>query len=149
MAGEAITITKQFSVNKSELYKAWTDEASLKQWWRPSGKILQTVDTVLEEGGSLVYEFTDSENGSGGLKIEGTYNTVLPEEKLIYSWNWLLENIAVENGNYLLTVEFFGEGEESEIKVTQESTSEFEGVHPHQQGWEDALASLKDLVSRN
>ncbi len=148
MRSETITITKNIAAPKSELYKAWTNEDSLRQWWKPAGNTLQTMEADLKEGGNIIYKFNNGENESTGLTIVGKYKTVLPGEKLVYSWNWLLEDIAIENGTYLLTVEFSGDGEESVIKVSQESTADVEGVHPHQQGWEQALESLSDFISK-
>ncbi|RZJ81396.1 MAG: hypothetical protein EOO20_25195, partial [Chryseobacterium sp.] len=79
----------------------------------------------------------------GQLTIEGEYKSVLPEQKLVYSWNWIMDDQPLENGNYLLNVEFKDEEEGSQIAITQENESEQEGIHPHQEGWEIALTALK------
>lgn len=146
MLNETLNAEKTFDKNVSELYTAWTTESALKQWWKPGGKILKELNAELEKGGKLVYNFESDNNGD--LLIEGSYEEVVPEEKLVYSWNWILDNVPVENGEYKLTVIFTSVGEGSKLLVTQESTSETEGIHPNKSGWESSLQDLEDYLSQ-
>jgi len=145
MKNEPITITKNFKVSAAELFKAWTEESALKSWWKPAGRTLTTLENEIEDGGKILYKFED-ESQEGQLTIEGEYQNALPEEKLVYSWNWIMDDQALENGNYLLTVEFKDSEDGSQLIVTQENQSEQEGIHPHEEGWEDALSSLKNYL---
>ncbi|MDQ1143004.1 SRPBCC family protein [Pedobacter agri] len=145
MKNEPITITKNFKVSAAELFKAWTEESALKSWWKPAGRTLSTLENEIEDGGKILYKFED-ESQEGQLTIEGEYQSALPEEKLVYSWNWIMDDQALENGNYLLTVEFKDAEDGSQLIVTQENQSEQEGIHPHEEGWEVALNSLKNYL---
>ena len=145
MKNEPITLTKNFRVNKAELFKAWTEESALKSWWKPAGRTLSSLENEIKDGGKILYKF-DNESEDGQLTIEGEYQSASPEEKLVYSWNWIMDNQALENGNYLLTVEFQEAEDGAQLLITQENQSEQEGIHPHQEGWEDALASLKKYL---
>ena len=142
MSDQSIVISKRFPVSLDLVYKAWTEESALKDWWKPMGKTLVSVENNVQEGGNVEYVFQDDDNPSGKLTISGTYQTAIPESKLVYSWNWVLDNIAVENANYTLTVEFSEEGEETELKIEQKRDKEMEGVEPHKEGWDEALESL-------
>lgn len=148
MANEPIEEEKTFSVSVSELYKAWTDESALKEWWKPGGRKLQSVVAELEEGGSLTYTFETDEESSGDLLIEGEYEEVLPEEKLVYTWNWKLNDAPVENGEYKLHVGFSGDENESTLNITQETSGDQEAIHPHKEGWEKALENLETYLSK-
>ena len=111
MNNENITIEKTFPVQVRELYRAWTEEDALKTWWQPGGRKLESVKTDLQEGGALVYTFDPNENSEGELIIEGKYETVVPENELVYTWNWALNNEPIENGTYKLNVKFSEAGE--------------------------------------
>ena len=148
MKSEPVNITQDFTVSKTELFSAWTEESALKSWWKPTGRTLSSVENEIKEGGKITYEFEDGDESTGQLTIEGEYKTALPEEKLVYTWNWIVDNEALENGNYLLTVEFTELDGGSQISITQEKQSEDEGIHPHKEGWEEALESLKTYLER-
>ena len=147
MSNENITAQKSFPVDVNKLYKAWTEEAALKEWWKPAGRKLQSVEAVLENGGTIKYTFEPDDNSNGELVIEGTYETVIPNEKLVYSWNWKLDNAPVKDGDYKLSVAFTSENEGSKISISQETEAEQEGIHPHQEGWDNALADLEKYLS--
>lgn len=146
MKNEPITISEKFNVDTATLFRAWTDESALKAWWKPTGKTLSNVENDIKEGGKVAYHFESEAETTGKLTIEGTYQSVIPEQKLVYTWNWIVDDAALENGNYLLTVGFEAAGEGSEISITQENQSETEGIHPHEEGWKEALESLKTYL---
>src|SRR5687768_12395311 len=111
---DQVHIRKNFAVSKAELYSAWVEEAELKQWWMPMNKHLLDVQNEIKEGGSIAYRFEND------LTIDGQYREVQPEEKLVYSWNWKLPHDASHDGEYLLTISFKGDGQQSELEVRQE-----------------------------
>lgn len=149
MINEPVTITQRFAASKADLFKAWTEESALKEWWKPVGKKLSRLENDMKEGGKIRYVFEADNEADGRLTIEGEYKVAEPQEKLVYTWNWVLDNSAVENGNYLLTVEFAGQDGEAELTIHQESQVENEGIHPHKDGWEDALKSLGDYLENH
>ena len=65
----------------------------------------------------------------------------------MYSWNWKLDNAPVKDGEYKLSVAFANENDGSKISITQETEAEQEGIHPHQEGWDNALADLAKYLS--
>lgn len=149
MKQEPISISQKFNVSKQDLFKAWTDEAALKVWWKPAGRSLSSLENNIEEGGEVIYKFDNDDESTGQLEISGRYHTALPEEKLVYSWNWVIDSEALENGNYQLTIEFKDSGEGSEISIVQENKSEHQGIHPHAEGWQEALKALKAYLEED
>lgn len=136
-----VHVTKSFPVSKEELYKAWTAEEQLKQWWKPMNKQLSSVKNDIREGGRVTYHFEDN------LQIEGEYKEVAEGEKLVYSWNWDLPDDSMHKGEYLLTVQFKGEGSESILDVTQENFRSEHSIKPHEEGWEEALEGLRHYLT--
>ncbi len=134
-----IELRKDFKVAVEELYKAWTTEQDLKQWWRPMGNNLTALVNELRDGGRVEYKFSTAE-GEEAFTISGSYKEVQPEKKLVYTWNWKLP--SVEDTDFLLTVEFASTGSGSRLHVIQEQFTSEEALKPHQEGWENALQSL-------
>ncbi len=145
MENNTITTEKTFDTDVKSLYKAWTEESELKQWWKPADRALLSVDTALEEGGKIDYIFEDNDKSS--LKITGEYETVKPEEQLVYTWNWHMDKSPVENGEYKLTIDFDKDGEGSKISIKQENDASEGGIHPNDEGWENALNALNQYLS--
>lgn len=137
---QTVNIQKEFNAVKDNLYRAWTEEGSLKSWWKPMDKTLVSVENDIRPGGKVVYTF------EGDLKIHGEYKEAQPGEKLVYSWIWDLPENGVHGGDYQLTVSFGGEGEKSTLSVLQEAFQNEQSVQPHREGWEQALDDLKRFV---
>lgn len=137
----SVRVSKDFPVSKEELYKAWTEEDQLKQWWKPMNKKLTRVENEIRQGGQVAYFFEDD------LQIKGEYKEVAEEDKLVYSWNWDFPKESMHKGEYLLTVQFSGSGNESKLDITQENFQNEHSIKPHQDGWEEALKDLKEYVS--
>jgi len=55
--------------------------------------------------------------------------------------------MPVENGSYKLRVDFSEEEDGSKLVVTQELNSEHEGIHPHEEGWNEALKNLESYLN--
>lgn len=142
MSNEALTlnIEKEFSAAVDNLYRAWTEEGSLKQWWKPMNKTLVIVENDIRPGGRVAYTFED------GLTIRGEYKEAAPGERLVYTWIWELPEDSVHNGDYQLTIGFDGNGEKSRLSVLQEAFQTEQSVQPHREGWEQALEDLKRFL---
>jgi uncharacterized protein YndB with AHSA1/START domain len=137
-----VQLSKRFPVSKEELYKAWTEPEQLKQWWKPMGNQLKEVDNDIRQGGQVRYRFEDD------LAVTGTYKEAEAGKKLVYSWIWQFPEASLHNGDYLLTVEFKEEGEESTLSITQENIEQEHAIKPHEEGWQEALDALHRHLSK-
>ncbi|HVF97558.1 MAG TPA: SRPBCC domain-containing protein [Flavisolibacter sp.] len=140
---QQIGLQKEFATSKESLYRAWTEDAALKQWWKPMNKELVSVENDIQPGGKVAYTFEND------LKIHGEYKEVQQGEKLVYSWIWDLPDDTQHKGEYLLTIGFSGNSETSRIDVLQENFRDEHSVQPHRDGWEGALEDLKRFVEGN
>ncbi len=138
---------KQFSVPVEQLYQAWITPEDLKQWWHPSENKLTTVELNVQVGGQFKYEF-EAKEGQTSLVITGEYKEVIPNQKLVYTWNWDVNNDHVKKSDHQLTIEFQSAGEGSRIHVTQDNYQNSESVTPHEEGWEKALNDLENYLNK-
>ena len=140
----AVKIEKSFSASVDRVYHAWTDPENLKQWWKPMGNKLTEVVNQLEKGGRIEYKF-EVEDGES-LVITGEYIEVIPNVKLVYTWNWQKEDRPGKDGQYKLMVYFRSSRFGSSIEIFQENNNSPEYIYPHQPGWEEALKHLAEYV---
>ena len=136
-----LEVSKEFECSKEDLFKAWTEQEQLQQWWKPLGKKLVSVTNDLTEGGEVKYQFEDN-----GLTIDGQYKKVSGHDELEYSWNWRLATELVENTTYNLIVRFSGEADQATIAITQSGFDNKESIQPHKQGWEQGLQQLAEYL---
>ncbi len=137
-----------FSVSPDSLYQAWTDPEQLKQWWKPMGSQLTDVVNELNKGGKIEYKFQADEREN--LIITGEYLEVVPNEKLVYTWNWQMNDEALDDSEYKLTVIFKSAENGSRLEIAQENNKDQEPLIPHKHGWEEALDHLaQHLDSQN
>ncbi len=137
-----LQLTKEFPVPADVLYQAWTNDGELKQWWKPMGKNLESVENDIREGGAVRYRFQD------GLEISGEYKEVQEGKRLVYSWIWRFPEASLHNGDYVLTVEFAEAGEGSGLSVTQSASHDEHAIQPHEEGWQEALDALHSHLSK-
>jgi uncharacterized protein YndB with AHSA1/START domain len=142
-----VQCTRQFGVPVERLYTAWTTEADLREWWQPMGNVLSHMTNELQNGGALQYNF-EATDGQPAFSIDGNYKEVVPNQRLVYTWNWKVPNDAIQDSEFLLTIAFRSEGNGSTIDVRQENFISEESVLPHRQGWEKALEDLQQYLSK-
>jgi uncharacterized protein YndB with AHSA1/START domain len=145
--GVSLEIEKTFGVPVERLYQAWTTESDLRQWWRPMENILKQMTNELQEGGQVSYEFENSQQ-QHAFTIHGKYKEVQEGKHLVYTWNWDLPTQAVKESEHLLTVSFESTDSGSRLHIRQDQFADEESVHPHKQGWENALESLRSHVEK-
>lgn len=139
----SLQASKALKVPLSSLYSAWTDAAQLKQWWKPMGLTLSDVENEISEGGKVVYHFKGDEGAS--LTIEGSYQEVQPNARLVYTWNWQFPDEKL-NSSYKLDVTFEGSEVESSIAITQQEEEQQESVKPKESAWDEQLSKLAQFL---
>jgi len=142
-----LELSFDFSVAPEVLYRAWTEEDQLRQWWRPMGNRLLRLTQELKPGGRVEYVFETNE-GEHAFTIHGNYKIVQEGRHLVYSWNWDVAGGPEHEGDFVLDIYFEPRGEGTRLQVRQLEFEGHEAVQPHREGWEQALKDLEAYVSR-
>ena len=81
MTSKPLTVTRQIDAPPSLICKAWTDEASLKQWFGPAGCPISQSSMDFKEGGHYHYGM----KVPTGQTMWGRWDFVeiVPEQKLV------------------------------------------------------------------
>jgi uncharacterized protein YndB with AHSA1/START domain len=122
------------------VFQAWTEADELKHWWGPEGYSTPDARIDLRVGGS--YRLTMVGPMGNTFYLSGSYRTVQPPHKLVYTWSW--EGTSMDGPETLVTVEFRDRGGVTEVVVSHELPPG-QALHAdHVKVWEGSLDRLAD-----
>lgn len=79
-----LTISRLIRAPRADVWRAWTDPASLEQWWVPAPAKCRVAELDLRPGGAFVT--TISENGGAfAPHVRGCILAVDPRERLVFT----------------------------------------------------------------
>lgn len=140
-----IRIERVFDAPRSRVWRAMTDPDLVKQWWG-RGNDLEIVRLELERGGHwrFIEHGPDGDHG-----FEGRYREVLPEERMVltFEWDGMPGYPCVET----MTLEDLGDGRTKLVNTTLFYTSEErDGMLQAgmEQGMNESFAALDRLLAR-
>lgn len=140
MSGATLVLSRRLPATVSELYRAWTDPQVMSQWYAPGDMRVAEIDCNAVVGGNfrVVMEAPDGERHI----TTGTYTEIVPERKLVHSWQWEGSDSRTQ-----VTVEFEAvDCALTELTLTHERFPEEETRDLHEQGWAKCLANLEKFV---
>lgn len=74
--------SRVFDVSRDKMWKAWTEEERMKQWWGPKGFTVAKLRNDLRPGGSMHYCLRTPDGGEMWGKF--AYREVAKEKKLVF-----------------------------------------------------------------
>jgi uncharacterized protein YndB with AHSA1/START domain len=157
------TISRVIKAPLARVWKAWTDEAQLGQWWAPKGFTNLGVKLDLRVGGTMHYGLRSPD----GVEFYGrfVYHEIVPEKRLV-----LVLSFADAEGNVvrhpwdsewplhlLTTIEFADLGNRTEVTVhwlpvdaSGEEAKRFDEAREScKTGWNGTFDNLDALFARN
>lgn len=101
------------------------------------------VEVDLREGGRYRIGM-DIPNEEGVKFVGGTYEQIVPDEKLVFTWAWESWNPETHQDT-LVSVEFNAVGNKTELVLKHEQFRDEKMRKEHNQGWEGCLGRLGAL----
>jgi uncharacterized protein YndB with AHSA1/START domain len=140
-----IRIERVFDAPQGRVWRAFTDPALVRQWWgRGHDLVIERME--VERGGHwrFVEHAPDGTNG-----FEGRYREVVPEERLVYTFEWdgMPGYVVVET----VVLEDLGDGRTRVVNVSLfHTTEERDGMLSSgmEQGLNESYAALDRLLAR-
>ncbi len=125
----------------AKVFKAWTEPEQITKWFGCAGTKEKQITQDFRVGGDYKYDLTTSDGKL--LTAYGTFQEIVPNRKLVYSWN----NTSVEHpaDNTLVSVEFIDKGDATEIILSHSKFGKPASVEGHTMGWTGALDNLAAL----
>ena len=139
MSGPAsLTMTRTFHVSVERLYALWTREELLKKWFCPGDDMtIPIAETDAREGGS--YRIVMQDKDGKTYSPSGIYETVIPNEKLVFSWKWADSEVITR---VTLTFRALGDNE-CELTLIHDGFPDSDMRDLHNEGWDGCLSRLK------
>ena len=135
---ETLRITRVVDADKQRVFKAWTDPAQVKKWWKlGEGWTTPAVEVDLKVGGKI--SLGNAPSGGGLMVVTGEFLQIDAPDKLVYTMRF--PGALPEES--LVTVEFKDLGGQTEIIITQKMSEAM--LDNAVAGWNAALDGLSNL----
>ncbi len=102
-----VKVERTFDAPVTQVWKLWTDEAAMKQWWSPKDFTAPVIRNDVKPGGRFHYSMR-SPKGEMFWNV-GTYSEVIPGKKLVAAMSFSDELGNVIPGNHPFDYETFCE----------------------------------------
>ncbi len=136
----SLVIKRTFAATPERVYQAWIDPALLTQWMGPGKVIVKEVEADPQVGGAYKIAMENPEGGSH--TATGTYEEIVPNEKLVFNWTW-----ADVDEVTLVTIELAATGDnETELTLTHTGFAESGVRDHHEEGWNGCLDKLPPVL---
>ncbi|MBA3318067.1 MAG: SRPBCC domain-containing protein [Gemmatimonadales bacterium] len=136
----SLSVTRRIQAPPAKVFAALTDPAKILRWWGPDAGPTVSAEADVRPGGRFSVTFR-TEDGSEHTSY-GVYREVVPDEKLVFTWQWRDE----PEGESLVTVVLKAVSGGTELTLTHEGFRDEEMRDSHREGWMGALDKLQDLV---
>ena len=134
----ALRLIRTVAASPEAVFEAWTAKEHLERWSCPNPDAPLEVEVDLRVGGN--YSIRMDVDG-GPHTAFGTYREVDPPNRLVYTWDWKEEPLAM-GIETLVTVEFAAVDGGTEIRLTHEGFPAPEAKDGHELGWTMSLERL-------
>jgi len=129
---KTVTATRQLKATPERVFRAWTDPADVKRWFKPARLIMNAqVDGLWH-----------SEVEWEGKRWPHYGRFTRLERPRLFEQTWMSE--ATHGLETLVRVEFEAKGGGTEVRLTHSGLPDDQAEN-HRNGWEDILSSLDDL----
>lgn len=136
----SLTVRRTFDASRERLFEAFTDPDDLEQW-QPSDNFDVEVHTLeAEPGGELSLTHI---HGDTRLSIEGTFEEVIENERLVHTWRVI--DHPIDDSVSRIMVEFHDVEDGTEVVFTHENLDP-EMVEDTSQGWSWILGRLEKVA---
>jgi uncharacterized protein YndB with AHSA1/START domain len=147
----SLRIKRVFQAPRDKVFAAWTEKEQLEQWMcKPHPQMMtKYLKFDVREGGSHALE-CHLPNGNVYVN-HGTYKTVKPPEKLVFTWEWErfdgARNKIAEMRGTLVTVDFYERGGATEVVLSHEFFPNEQERDGHEKGWNGTFDLLEKTVA--
>jgi uncharacterized protein YndB with AHSA1/START domain len=139
----SLQIRRNFAAPRERVFEAWTKEEALKQWFCHEGYTTLRAEADVRVGGGYKMVMKKDGDDADPFHVEGTYQAVVPPEKLVFTWRW---SHRPEMNDTRVTVEFRDAGGSTELVLTHELFGGEQLRNEHNTGWNLVLKSLTSYL---
>jgi uncharacterized protein YndB with AHSA1/START domain len=132
----SVTIVRRIKASPARVYAAITQPEQMLQWWGPDAGPTLHAEADVRPGGrfSIVFRVLSGEE----YNPTGVYREVVPEKKLVFTWEWAGRPEHESLVTFLLKPLAGG----TELTLIHEGLPDEEARKSHEAGWSGLLDKL-------
>jgi uncharacterized protein YndB with AHSA1/START domain len=132
----SVTIVRRIKSPPAKVYAAITQPKLMMQWWGPDAGPTLSADADVRPGGrfSVVFRLLNGDEHNP----TGVYREVVPEKKLVFTWEW--PGMPERESLVTFLLEPFEGG--TELTLIHEHLPDEEARKSHDEGWKGLLDKL-------
>ncbi len=146
-ANKELTITRTFNAPRELVWKTWTDEKHIEQWWGPKGFTNPVCNWNAKSGGGILIHMKAPDGVI--YPMDGVFQEVVNLEKIVFT-SAALDKNGKRLFEILNTITFIEEGNKTKLvlyfvvsNVTAEGAPYLAGM---EMGWNMSLDKLVDYL---
>ncbi len=137
----SLTMKRRLKAAPAEIWRAWTDPRLLTRWFGPEN--VETIEAELDPRVGGVYRIVMLENTGERHQVSGSYQEVVENERLVFSWSWVTTPERVSR----VSVTLKPDGDETILTLLHEKLFDAQAVKGHIHGWTGSLVKLDELFT--
>src|ERR1700687_511503 len=138
----SLQIARTIPAPREKVFRAWTQAQALKTWFAPTEKYITRIPHLdVRPGGR--YRIEMEIEGKSHIVV-GTYQEVVPPERLVFTWTWETEP---RHGESVVTIDLVERAGKTELTLTHEKVPSDAARDEHNKGWTGSLDRLGQYVS--
>lgn len=145
-----VQVKRTLRVPRERVFAAWTEAESLKRWMGRASADHKTEYLELDVRPGGRYRMKTISPSGDIFWGTGEYREIRPPEKLVFTWAWTKtparQGEANECGPTIVTVEFFAQGESTEVVLTHEGFLATALRDRHEPGWKGCFETLERFL---
>ncbi len=132
----SVTIVRTIKASPGKVWAAITRPEQMLQWWGPDAGPTLKAEADVWPGGrfSVLFRLLNGEEHNP----TGVYRDVLPEQKLVFTWEWP----GMPERESLVTFLLRPLGTGTELTLIHERLPDEEARQSHEKGWSGLLDKL-------
>jgi len=137
-----LSLERHYPVAPQKVWRAWTDPQALKKWWCPApGERVSAAELDVRVGGRYRILFGGPEGTQH--EVAGTYQEVVPNRKLAFTWSWPRTTPERES---LVTILFKESRGGTQLDFRHAQFFDESVRDAHQRGWQPILDKLAEFL---
>lgn len=132
----SVTLVRQIKAPPAKVYAALTQPDLMIQWWSPDAGPTISAEADVRPGGrfSVVFQLVNGDRHNP----TGMYKEVIPNQKLVFTWEWAGAPERESLVTFLLKPHNGG----TELTLVHEQLPDEPARESHEQGWTGFLVNL-------
>ncbi|MGA3038260.1 MAG: SRPBCC domain-containing protein [Vulcanimicrobiaceae bacterium] len=139
-----LVLRRTFKAPVQKVFDLWTSADGMRQFFFPGEAKVTNLQVDFRVGGK--YSITFVKPDGEVLTVGGVYREIKVPSRFVCTWTWE-EDAPEEVVETLLTLEFAGRGNETDLVLTHEHLRSIESRDGHAAGWGACLDKLSQILA--